>query len=516
MSPEKDSPPMRRDKTKPLSELALIIAQLKNQGKRIAQCHGVFDLLHPGHIRHLSAAKDQGDILVVTITQDQYVNKGPGRPVFTERLRAETLAALQDVDFVAINRWPTAVETIQLLRPDVYVKGSDYSNHKDDITGKISEEEAAVVEIGGRIHFTDEITFSSSNLINTQLDVFPPDVMEWLKKFRSIHSIQEITDWLDKIIGKRVLVVGEAIIDEYMFCEALGKAAKDPVLAFIERSLESQAGGSLAIANHLAGLGAKASLLTLLGETERREEFLKKRLNPTVDAHFVTQTGAPTIRKRRYVDNATGVRVFETYLMNETPLTDDSEVAFLEKIQLLLPTCDYVLVADYGHSLFTPKIIEKLCEQSKYLAVNTQTNAGNRGFNTISKYSRADYVCLNGQELALEIRQRHIAQRELVPELLERIKCKRVLVTQGTQGVMAYTPEDGLVTSPALATSVKDRVGAGDALYAVTTMLSASGAPLDITGFIGNLAGAQTVGDLGNRVTLDRIALVKHSISLLK
>ena len=214
MSPEKDSPPMRPDKTKPLSDLALILAELKNQGKRIVHCHGVFDLLHPGHIRHLSAAKDQGDILVVTITQDQYVNKGPGRPVFTERLRAETLAALQDVDFVAINRWPTAVETIQLLRPDVYVKGSDYVNHKDDVTGKINEEETAVIEIGGRIHYTDEITFSSSNLINTQLDVFPPDVMEWLRKFRASHSIQQITIWLDKIIGKSVLVVGEAIIDE--------------------------------------------------------------------------------------------------------------------------------------------------------------------------------------------------------------------------------------------------------------------------------------------------------------
>ena len=276
MSPEKDSPPMRPDKTKPLSDLALILAELKNQGKRIVHCHGVFDLLHPGHIRHLSAAKDQGDILVVTITQDQYVNKGPGRPVFTERLRAETLAALQDVDFVAINRWPTAVETIQLLRPDVYVKGSDYVNHKDDVTGKINEEETAVIEIGGRIHYTDEITFSSSNLINTQLDVFPPDVMEWLRKFRASHSIQQITIWLDKIIGKSVLVVGEAIIDEYMFCEALGKAAKDPVLAFIERSLESQAGGSLAIANHLAGLGAKVVLLTLLGETERKRNSLKE------------------------------------------------------------------------------------------------------------------------------------------------------------------------------------------------------------------------------------------------
>jgi rfaE bifunctional protein nucleotidyltransferase chain/domain len=110
-------------KIRPLVELAKTITNLKAEGKCIVQCHGVFDLVHPGHIRLLEAAKQEGDVLVVTVTPDKYVNKGPGRPVFNQRLRAETLAALQCVDFVAINEWPTAIETIRLLKPDVYVKG---------------------------------------------------------------------------------------------------------------------------------------------------------------------------------------------------------------------------------------------------------------------------------------------------------------------------------------------------------------------------------------------------------
>lgn len=504
------------DKIKSLEELSSIVNGLKAQGFTIVHCHGVFDLLHPGHIRHFSAAKKLGDVLVVTITQDKYVRKGPGRPVFTEKLRAETLAALQEVDYVAINQWPTAVETIEIIKPDFYVKGSDYANREEDITGKITEEEAAVLKNGGSIHFTDEITFSSSSLINTQMNVFPPAVMKWLGEFRVKYSADAIRNWIDKIVGMKVLVLGEAIIDEYVFCEALGKAAKDPVLAFIRRSMESQAGGSLAIANHLAGLGARVGLLTLLGETDRKENFLKNRLDTSIESHFITQTGSPTIHKRRFVDNATGVRVFETYLMNEAPLSVPSERAFLAKLDTLLKDYEIVLVADYGHSLFTSSIIEKLCNDAVWIAVNTQTNAGNRGFNTISRYRRAEYVCLNGQELALEIRQRHVEQHVLVPEVLERIRCNRIMVTQGSQGIMAYTREQGLVTAPALATSVKDRVGAGDALYAVTTMLSALEAPLDITGFLGNLVGAQTVGELGNRLTIDRISLSKHCDALMK
>src|SRR5437868_6691263 len=107
-----------------VDDLAKSLAGLRTQGKKIVQCHGVFDLLHIGHIKHLEAARKYGDLLVVTLTPDRFVNKGPHRPAFPERLRAEALASLACVDFVAINEWPTAVETIQRLRPDFFVKAS--------------------------------------------------------------------------------------------------------------------------------------------------------------------------------------------------------------------------------------------------------------------------------------------------------------------------------------------------------------------------------------------------------
>src|SRR3990167_3321379 len=109
----------------------------------IVQCHGVFDLLHIGHIKHLQSAKKYGDILIVTLTPDHYVNKGPGRPRFTAALRAEAIAALDCVDYVVINKWPTAIEAIQHIKPAVYVKGSEYQE-SEDITGKIFEEIEAV------------------------------------------------------------------------------------------------------------------------------------------------------------------------------------------------------------------------------------------------------------------------------------------------------------------------------------------------------------------------------------
>jgi len=149
----------------PLSDLAHRIAELKKQGKKIVHCHGCFDLVHPGHIKYLQAAKKMGDILVVTLSPDKYVDKGPGRPVFSENLRADCLAALGCVDYVAINEWPTAEETLRLLRPHYYVKGQEFENLEDK-TGKVQREFQVVAEIGAEMRFTHEIVFSSTQLLN--------------------------------------------------------------------------------------------------------------------------------------------------------------------------------------------------------------------------------------------------------------------------------------------------------------------------------------------------------------
>jgi len=151
-----------------LDELAGKTQNLRAEGEKIVHCHGCFDLMHPGHIKYFQAAKMMGDVLVVTVTPDKYVDKGPGRPVFCETLRAESIAALECVDYVSINKWPTAEETLRLLRPDVYVKGQEFEKLEDK-TGKIQREYEVIKEIGAEIRFTHEIVFSSTELLTKRL-----------------------------------------------------------------------------------------------------------------------------------------------------------------------------------------------------------------------------------------------------------------------------------------------------------------------------------------------------------
>ncbi|MBL8760740.1 MAG: adenylyltransferase/cytidyltransferase family protein, partial [Phycisphaerae bacterium] len=103
----------------------------KAAGRRVVHCHGCFDIVHPGHIRHLRYAKSLGDVLLVSITGDARVGKGTGRPLIPEELRAENLSALDFVDWVYIEPRPTAAELLEDVRPDVYIKGREYENNSD-------------------------------------------------------------------------------------------------------------------------------------------------------------------------------------------------------------------------------------------------------------------------------------------------------------------------------------------------------------------------------------------------
>lgn len=504
-----------RDKIKDLDELAGLLDSLRDS-RRIVHCHGVFDLLHIGHIRHFEQARRLGNLLVVTITPDRFVNKGPHRPVFSEQLRAEAVASLEGVDFVAINRWPTAVETIRRLRPHVYAKGSEYKDPAKDLTGKIADEAQAVTEVGGQMAFTEDIVFSSSALLNRYFSVLPEEAADFLATFRQRHSLGQVLGFLEAARPLKALVVGEAIIDEYHYCETMGKAGKEPVLAARYLSTEKFAGGVLAVANQVAEFCGQVGLLTMLGEDDSHEEFIRPRLNPKIEPCFIPLAGQPTIIKRRFVEHYPFQKMFEIYIMGDLFGDEALTRSLGEQLKCLLPDFDLVVAADYGHGFIGPEAIRVLCDQAKFLAVNTQANAGNHGFNTISKYPRADYIAISEREIRLETRKRRRDLRLIVEEVSQKLSCPRILVTRGQQGCLSYHDQEGFVEVPALSNRIVDRVGAGDAVLAVTALCACLAAPMEIIGLIGNAVGAQAVATVANREPVGAVALAKHLESLLK
>jgi len=506
------------DKIRTIEELAEVVASFRAQhkDKSIIQCHGVFDLLHIGHIRHLGQAKKLGDILIVTVTPDRYVNRGPHRPAFTEELRAEAIAALDCVDYVAINKWPTAVETIKLLKPDIYAKGADYKDPQKDLTGKIIDEEAAVKSVGGKIALTEDIVFSSSRLINKYLPVLPEEVRQYLSRFSERYSVDDVLQYLQNAQNLKVLVIGEAIIDEYQYCDMIGGSAKEPILAVRYHSAEKFAGGALAVANHVANFCNKVGVLTTLGAKDSQEDFVRQNVSDNVDLMFLYKASSPTIVKRRFIESYLLQKLFEVYEINDEELNQEQDRALGTMLKEVIPRYDVVIVADYGHGMLARNAIELLCRQARFLVVNTQANAANRGFNTISRYPRADYVCLARHEIALEERNRQGDIREMILNVSRRLACGQIVVTCGKDGSVSYNEHEGFVEVPAFAHQVVDRMGAGDAVLSLTSLCVAQRAPMEVVGLIGNIVGAQAVATLGHRTAIERVPLFKFIESLLK
>ena len=503
-------------KITPINRLADGLANLRDQGRRIVHCHGVFDLLHVGHLRYFQEAKAMGDVLVVTLTTDKFVNKGPHRPAFPEQLRAEVLAGLECVDFVAINPHPTAVEAIRLIKPDVYVKGPDYADKSKDVTGKIHEEEAAVKEVGGRIAFTSGEIFSSTSLINQHMSTLPPEVQAYLSDFARRHPAREVLDYVEKARGLKVLLIGEPIIDEYVYCEAIGKSSKEPTLVVKQLSNEKFAGGILAAANHVASFCDEVGVIAQLGTEGSHEAFIESRLKPNVRRLFVHRKNSPTIVKRRFVENYFFLKMLEVYEINDAALNPEEDEALCQMLMEHLPKYDLAIVIDFGHAMLSERARTIIRERAKFLAVNAQCNAGNLGHNALSKYPNAHYMTATETEVRIESRDRHGAIRPLAKEVYEKLGCRRLAVTRGKNGCLLCDPNDGLIEIPAVAGKVVDRIGAGDAFLSVSALLAAQGAPMEVVGFAGNAAGALAVATVANRDAIDRVAYVKQIESLLK
>lgn len=504
-------------KLKRLKGLAEIAQRLKKEGYKILLCHGVFDLIHPGHIRYFEqASKHDKDILLVTVTRDEHVNKGPGRPVFNQNLRCESVAALACVDYVALSNHPTAVEAIEKIKPDFYVKGADYKNLSDDVTGGIHKEIEAVKAAGGKFRVVEEPTLSSTQLLNAHFSVYGEEAEKFLQGFRKKYSSEEILEDLKSLKGLRVLVLGEAIIDEYCYCSPVGKSPKEVMFTAKFEWEESFAGGALACANHVAGFCDTVDLVTCLGTQNSQEALIRSKLKPNIRPKFFYRDDSCTIVKRRFVEPVFLNKMLQVCFLNDQAINENLEEEISDTLRKMLPEYNLVLVTDYGHGLIGKKTVETLCRHAKFLAVNTQTNSLNQGYNMIFKYPRSDYICLDDPEIRLAAKNRDGNMEAIIREVSEKMECDLVSVTHGPHGSVNYDKKFGFSKVPALSKKIVDRMGAGDAYLSITAPCTAKGISADKVGFIGNAAGAMAVGYVGNKNSIEPVPLAKFIQALLR
>ena len=499
-----------------IENLKKIIFNLKSKKKKIVLCHGVFDLLHIGHIKHFNEARKYGDILVVTLTSDTYVDKGPKRPAFNEKLRLEAIAALNIVDYVALNSSPTAISAIKKIKPNIYCKGPDYKDHKNDISGQIKNEIKELKKFGGKIIYTRDITFSSTNLINRHEETKSNLQSLFIKKIKKNYTFLKIRKLIEAFKKIKVLVIGETIIDQYVFCEALGKSGKEPVLVLRDLETQEYLGGALAIARHLSDFCSDVSVLSYLGEDYEYKSFIEENIEENIQLNLLGKSNSPTIVKRRFVDDIDSKKILGVYSINDNALSKSEESQFIESFDKLSKEHDLIIISDYGHGIITPKIANYISESNKFISLNAQVNAANIGTHNIRKYHDIDCLIVNAGELQHEMRQREGDLEKLAIELKEAINANYISVTKGREGAFLLNGNKLPVNCPGFAIEVVDKIGSGDALLALLSVSLYSKIEDDLSLFIASIAAAQSVESIGNSSPVNKVKLLKTISHFLK
>lgn len=503
----------------PFAKLGAQAAKLRRQGKRIVQCHGTFDLLHPGHLFHFEEAKAKGDVLVVTVTAAKFVRKGPGRPFFDDGLRAKSLAALAAVDLVSVVPHPAAKEAIEAVRPHVYCKGTEYRDRLGDATGKLAEDIATVKKIGGKMAYVGSVIFSSSKILQDQFDCRSEALREFCRSVARHTSAQSLRQSVDRFSRLRVAVVGDVIFDRYSTVVMQGLTSKNRIISgrFLEE--ETQPGGALAVYRHLHEFAPRTRLVGVVGREPWVEPILDSCLGPGGDG-LVRDHAFTSVLKQRFVEPLSEgkemSKLFSVNYLAEGEIPPRLERAVLRRLRREVPRADLVLVMDFGHGLMTSAIRSYLQKHARVLVVNCQTNSNNFAFNLIHRrYRRADAFALDSNEIHLTAGQKNICYEKELRRLARKLRSRFAWLTRGSVETLGWFPRQGFLRCEPLGKSVVDTVGAGDAFISVASLGVALDLPPDLTTLLAQLAGAEAVGIVGNRNPVSKAGILKGALSLL-
>lgn len=493
-----------------LEQLLQLRTRAAQTGQTLVHCHGCFDIVHPGHIHHLQYARSLGDLLVVSVSADTHVNKGVDRPLIPDDLRAKSLAALECVDAVYLNPSPTAVELLEQLKPDLYVKGREYEKNFDP---RFATEREAVSRSGGRVVFSsNDIVYSSTALIG-EMDRTDPFKDEKLRRFRQRFDLggSALQQLLHRFSGQRVVVIGDYILDRYHFCDATGVAGEGPMMALRAIGKKDFDGGGAIIARHLAELGASPTLVTALADDEESAQ-VRLRLQSSGVAVSALQNRRELVAKHRYLVDES--KLFKVDEGQASPLDSRDEQQVAEQILAAAEGASAVIFADFGYGMITGGLLSRVLAPLRASVPILTADVSGRQSN-LTRFEGVDLLCPTEREVRETLHDFSSGLGAVVANLLNKIKAKQAIITLGKQGLVTFDRQEGAISDtrlrseylPALASHSIDPLGAGDALLAVASLTLAAGGSLQAAALLGSMAAAVEVQSIGNvPITIERLA----------
>ncbi len=453
--------------------------------RKIILCHGNFDVVHPGHIRHLNYAKSKADILIVSLTADKFIKKGTYKPYVPENLRANNLAALEMVDYVIIDKNYKPLKNIQLIKPNFFAKGFEYSS--GGLPPATLEELTELKKFGGNMIFTPgDIVYSSSKLLNlSEPKINILKITDLMKKNKI--SFDQLISTIKKFKKIKIHVLGDTIVDTYTSTSLIGGNTKTPTPSVLFQGKTDYLGGAGIVAKHLKMAGARVKFTTVLGK-DKLNKFVKKNLKQhKIVSNIIEDPIRPTTNKNTIVTGK--YKMLKVDTLDNQPI---SEKTILKIIKLIKnDKSDAIIFSDFRHGIFNKISIPRFClaiKKNIFKAADSQvaTRWGN-----ILDYKNFDLITPNEREARFSLADQDSGIGDLTRSMSYKNKYKNLILKLGEKGIFADGLEKKIevhFSLPSLTQNIIDNNGSGDALLAYATLTLKSSNSLVMASIIGSIA----------------------------
>jgi cytidyltransferase-like protein len=488
-----------RDKVKTVEQLRALIGP-HPRAKRVIMCHGTFDIVHPGHIRHLIYAKSKADILVASLTSDRHIAKANFRPYVPEQLRAMNLAVLEMVDYVIIDSEPKPLRNLALLQPDYFAKGYEYV--KGGVIDPRTQEELDVLEsYGGEFIYTPgDIVYSSSAIIESE----PPDLsVEKLLILLSGEDLAfgELRNAVAKLKGVKAHVVGDTIVDSYTYTTLIGGNTKTPTFSVRYDKQLDYVGGAGIVAKHLRAAGADVTFTTVLGDDALKDFVLADLKAAGVKVNAIIDPTRPTTNKNAFIA--------DTYRLLKVDKVDNRSISdrILHQLEEHIrgTATQVVMFSDFRHGIFNRHTIPALTQALPRDAFKVADSQVASRWGNILDFADFDLITPNEREVRFALGDQDSVIRPLGLELYRQARCKTLILKMGPRGLITYRAlpkavEDvrAFFVVDSFAETIVDPVGAGDALLAYATLSMVATGNTVIASVLGSIAAAVECEHDGN------------------
>lgn len=456
--------------------------------KKVILCHGNFDVVHPGHIRHLTYAKSKADILIVSITADAYIKKGIYRPFVPESLRALNLAAFQMVDYVIIDNNNKPINNLNIIKPDYFAKGFEYTS--SGLPLATEEESITVQNYGGEMIFTPgDIVYSSTKLLNlTEPNIDISKLVNLMNKNKI--NFDTLKSSLKKFKGFRIHVIGDTVVDTYTKTNLIGGYLKTPTPSVLYQERLNYTGGAAIVAKHLKSAGAKVCITTVLGD-DKLKDFVVKDLNKSkIKINYIIDKTRPTTNKNTILSS--NYKLLKIDTVDNHPISEK----ILNKISSLIKKekSDAVIFCDFRHGIFNNSSIEKLTTSIKKGVFKVADSQVATRWGNITQFKNFDLITPNEKEARFSLADQDSNIGELTRQLSLKTEFKNLILKLGERGTFSveknFKKSDLAFIIPSFASKIEDAVGAGDALLSYATLSMLSTNSLVISTIIGSIAAA--------------------------